>query len=212
MEVRTEAEHGVDALVVGAVDHAKPHRLRPSLRAIFASKGVHPKRVVEQFKVSPGAVLPVGAAIDVAHFVPGQHVDVIGTTVGKGFAGVMKRHNMGGGNASHGATKMHRKMGATGGGQDPGRVWPGKRMAGHMGNAKTIIHSLQVYKIDTRWNVLYLHGAVPGKPGGTLKIQDARRKAPSLPLPTPTAPPGLVPPGVHVLAAAEEDPSERLTR
>ena len=82
MEVRTEAEHGVDALVVGAVDHAKPHRLRPSLRAIFASKGVPPKRVVEQFKVSPGAVLPVGAAIDVAHFVPGQHVDVIGTTVG----------------------------------------------------------------------------------------------------------------------------------
>lgn len=119
----------------------------------------------------------------------------------------MKRHNMKGGNASHGATKMHRKMGATGGGQDPGRIWPGKRMAGRMGNQTIITHSLQLHKIDTRWNILYVKGAVPGAPGTTIAVTDARRKNRFVGvLPYPTAASGQVPAGIHVVTPPDRDP------
>lgn len=213
LEVRTPEVHGVKAMVIGGILHQKPHKLRNSLRNMFKSKGVASKRYSKQFKISEGAELPEGHALNVDHFVPGQYVDVISTTSGKGFAGVMKRHNMKGGNASHGATKMHRKMGASGGGQDPGRIWKGKRMAGRMGGKKVIVHGLQAYKIDTRWNILYVKGCIPGKPGGHVRVTDARRgpkkmlsKAP----PYPTALPGQVPKGVHVAPPTEDDPGEKM--
>jgi large subunit ribosomal protein L3 len=210
-EERSVEEHGVSATVVGAVNHSRPHKLRNSYRNQYESKGMAPRRHSTQFKVSPTGQLPMGTAVNVDHFVPGQYVDVIGKTVGKGHAGVMKRHNMAGGNASHGTTKSHRKMGASGGGQDPGRIWPGKRMAGHMGDKKTIHHSLQLYKIDTRWNVMYVKGNVPGKPGAVVKISDARRKPHVKAPPYPTATPGAVPAGIHTADPTVLDPGLAMT-
>ena len=105
VEVRTKEVHGVDALVVGAVDHSRPLKLRASTRNMFESKSVPAKRHLAQFKISPDAALPVGTALNIDHIVPGQFIDVVSTTIGKGHAGVMKRHNHAGGNASHGSTK-----------------------------------------------------------------------------------------------------------
>jgi len=210
VEQRTQAKHGVDAVVVGANNHTRPWKLLASTRGMFESKGVPYKKDLVQFKVADPSLLPIGQSVGADHFVPGQFVDVISTTIGKGFAGVMKRHNMAGGNASHGATKMHRKMGATGGGTDPGRVWKGKRMAGHMGSKRVITHSLEVYKIDTRWNVVYVKGAVSGAPGTVVTISDARRKQHSAVPPYPTALEGSVPAGIHVAVPTEEDPGEKM--
>eukprot|EP00039_Didymoeca_costata_P022330 m.4279 g.4279 ORF g.4279 m.4279 type:complete len:257 (-) comp2946_c0_seq1:76-846(-) len=177
LEVRTKEQHGVDALVVGGIEHNRPWKLRPSLRNMFASKNIPCKKEITQFKVSPDNIIPQGDVITTDHFQVGQFVDIVSTTIGKGTAGVMKRHNMGGGNASHGGGKMNRKMGATGGGTDPGRVWKGKRMAGHMGCQKVITHSLMVYKIDPRWDLLFIIGSIPGKPGTPCFLTDARRRA-----------------------------------
>jgi hypothetical protein len=120
------------------------------------------KRHVREFPVSPQALVAPSTPLNVAHFLPGQYVDAVATSVGKGFQGVMRRHNMKGMSRTHGQTKTHRKMGASGGGTNPGRVIKGKRMAGHMGNIKVQALSLLVFRIDTRWNVLFLKGCIPG--------------------------------------------------
>lgn len=206
VEPRTTERNGIDAVVVAAVDHTRPHKARLSHKNMYESRDLSCKQHSTQFKVSPDALLPTGTMLNADHFVPGQYVDVISKTKGKGTAGVMKRHNMKGGNASHGATKMHRKMGATGGGQDPGRIWPGKRMAGRMGNKKTITHSLQVYKIDTRWNIVFVKGCVPGGIGNIVKVSDARRKPHAVTPPYPTSKPGQVPIGIHVADPTASDP------
>eukprot|EP00041_Stephanoeca_diplocostata_P017180 m.341941 g.341941 ORF g.341941 m.341941 type:complete len:399 (+) comp20620_c0_seq1:137-1333(+) len=203
---------GVYALVVGAVNRKKTRRVHRSQLATFRKRGIPVKRYVRQFKVSPDALMGIKSRIQVDHFVPGQFVDVIAKTKGKGFQGVMKRHGMKGGNASHGTTKSHRKMGATGGGQDPGRVWPGKRMPGHMGQKNVITHSLQAYKIDTRWNILYVKGCVPGAVGSVVAISDARRKLPECALPVPTAADGVVPYGFHVAPPSPRDPNTIMRR
>jgi len=208
VEVRTKAKNNVDALVVGAIDHPRPFKLRTSAQGMFKSKKLTPKRALVQFKTTDNATLAMGDEITAAHFVPGQYVDTISKTIGKGTAGVMKRHGMKGGNASHGTTKTYRKMGATGGGQDPGRVWPGKKMAGRMGNKRVLTLSLQVHKIDTRWNVIYVKGAVSGAPGTVVTVSDARRKKSNVPLPCPTARPGVVPAGVHIAPPTDYDPGE----
>jgi large subunit ribosomal protein L3 len=197
-------------VVVGANDHQKPWKLLASTKGRFESKGLACKRETVQFTVSDSSLYDVGTTLNADHFVPGQFVDVISDTIGKGYAGVMKRHNMKGGNASHGTTKSHRRMGATGGGTDPGRIWKGKRMPGRMGGKRVLTHSLQVYKIDTRWNVLYVKGCVSGAPSTVVTVSDARRKPHVATPPYPTAAEGQVPKGVHVAPHETEDPGEKI--
>jgi large subunit ribosomal protein L3 len=208
VEQRTKDLHNVNAIVVGANEVTKPWKLLKSTRGFFDSKGVPYKKDLQQFKVTDPSLLPVGTSIGADHFVPGQYVDVISTTIGKSFAGVMKRWGMAGGNASHGATKSHRRIGSNGGAI--GRVWKGKKMAGHMGVDRRITHSLEVYKIDTRWNVIYLKGSVSGPPGTVVTVSDARRKTHKEHPPYPTASAGQVPDGVHIVQPTEEDPGEKM--
>jgi large subunit ribosomal protein L3 len=136
--------------------------------------------------VTEDALLPPGTNITAAHFTAGQFVDVCAKTLGKGFQGVMKRHGMAGQPASHGVTKTHRKMGATGGGGDPGRIWPGKRMPGRMGCKRRTIPSLKVYRINHVFNVLYVKGAVPGPRMQYVRVTDAKRKPHPSQSPFPT--------------------------
>ena len=146
---------------------------------------VEPKRKLVEFRVSPDALIEVGAELTADHFVPGQFVDVTGTTIGKGFAGAIKRHHFGGLRASHGVSISHRSHGSTGNRQDPGRVFKGKRMAGHMGDRRRTTLNLKVVQTDAARGLLILRGAVPGAPGGYVLVRDAvKRPAPKeLPLP-----------------------------
>ena len=168
---------GVFSLQVGA-GSKKPKQLSPALRGHFETQGVSLKRSVAEFRVSSDAMLPVGTSLGASHFVAGQHVDVQGFTIGKGFQGPMKRWGFAGLPASHGTTKKHRAHGSIGNSQDPGRVWKGKKMAGRMGNRKRTVPNVFVYKVDPTRNLLYVKGQVPGKAGLFLKVRDALRKPP----------------------------------
>jgi large subunit ribosomal protein L3 len=127
--------------------------------------------------VTPDNLIEVGAEITADHFVEGQYVDVSGTTIGKGFAGVMKRHNFGGLRASHGVSVSHRSHGSTGQRQDPGKVFKGKKMAGHMGDVNVTTQNLRVVKTDPERGLIMIRGAVPGAKGGWVTIHDAVRRA-----------------------------------
>jgi len=131
-------------------------------------------------------VLPVGTPLSIHHFIVGQYIDVRGISKGKGFAGVMKRHGFSGGNASHGASLSHRAAGSTGSAQDPGRVWKGKKMAGHMGNTNVTMRNLRIYQILEEENVLLVVGCVPGPKLGWLEVRDAKHKPFLRPPPFPT--------------------------
>ncbi|EDO33905.1 predicted protein, partial [Nematostella vectensis] len=172
-------------LQVGAVNKLELNQIGKAQFGHFKRFSVRPKRKVCSFPVTPDALLTPGTPITAAHFYPGQYVKIQGVTKDKGFQGVMKRWGMGGQPASHGQSKTHRKMGATGGGQDPGRVWPGKKMAGHMGNKNCTLHAVRVHRINTKYNVLYVQGQCPGPTGGFLKISDAWKRHPHAP-PFPT--------------------------
>eukprot|EP00244_Chara_vulgaris_P010668 TRINITY_DN4986_c0_g1_i4.p2 TRINITY_DN4986_c0_g1~~TRINITY_DN4986_c0_g1_i4.p2 ORF type:complete len:160 (+),score=28.98 TRINITY_DN4986_c0_g1_i4:3-482(+) len=130
--------------------------------------------------------MPVGTPITVRHFVPGQYIDVRGVTIGKGFQGVMKRHGFAGGPASHGNSKAHRKAGSTGQCQDPGKVFKGKKMAGHMGAERRTVQNVWVYRIDPHRNLMYIRGQIPGHKGSFVVIQDALRKPKDTTWPFPT--------------------------
>ena len=132
-----------------------------------------PNRKLSEFRVTPDAIVPVGTKIRAVHFVPGQLVDVCGTSKGKGFAGVMKRWNFGGGRASHGNSLAHRIPGSTGCRQDPGRVFKNKKMPGRLGGERVTVQNLVVLKIDTQRDLLYVKGAVPGPKGGWIRVCDA---------------------------------------
>jgi large subunit ribosomal protein L3 len=157
------------------------------LRGHFAKAKVEPKRNVQEFRVSSDALLEVGAEIHVGHFVAGQYVDVVGVTVGKGFAGVMKRHNFGGLRASHGVSVSHRSHGSTGNRQDPGRVFKGKKMAGHMGAHRATVQNLEVFGVDPQRGVILVKGAVPGAKGSYLRVTDAVKRALPKSAPYPAA-------------------------
>ncbi|KAJ9094454.1 hypothetical protein QFC21_005993 [Naganishia friedmannii] len=159
--------------------NTKSHGTRHVTRQMlghFKKARVAPKKVVKEFRVTPDAVLPVGAELSVAHFVPGQFVDVTADSIGKGFAGVMKRHNFAGLKASHGVSLTHRSAGSTGQHQDPGRVLPGKKMGGHMGTTRTTIQNLPVLRIDTALNLLFIKGNVPGFDDAYVTIRDSKKK------------------------------------
>src|SRR5262249_19129973 len=146
-------------------------------RGQFAVANVEPKRKLAEFRVSPDNVIDIGAEITADHFVEGQFVDVSGTTIGKGFAGAMKRHGFGGLRASHGVSVSHRSHGSTGQRQDPGKVFKGKKMAGHMGDVNVTTQNLRVVKTDPERGLIMIRGAVPGAKGGWVTIHDAVKRA-----------------------------------
>jgi large subunit ribosomal protein L3 len=181
---KTADRDGYTALQLG-VGLTKVKRLTKAERGHFAAARVEPKRKLAEFPVSPDNLIAVGAEITVDHFVPGQFVDVSGVTIGKGFAGGMKRWNFGGLRASHGVSISHRSLGSTGNNQDPGRVFKGKKMAGHMGADKVTTQNLVVVQTDLARGLILVRGAVPGSRGGWVMLRDAvKRKLPeNAPLP-----------------------------
>jgi large subunit ribosomal protein L3 len=185
--VRTAAAHGYDALQVGGT-LPKPGALRHNMAKMFEAAGVAPREHLAEFRVTPDAVLPLGTPLTARHFVPGQRVIVTGVSQGKGFQGAMKRHGFSGQGASHGNSLSHRVLGATGQRQDPGRVIKGKRMPGRMGGDTVTSDGRRVYKVDVRRNLLFLEGAVPGKPGGIIRVRDSVKYPfkPEAPPPFPT--------------------------
>ncbi|MPY76766.1 MAG: 50S ribosomal protein L3 [Alphaproteobacteria bacterium] len=182
--VRTEEKDGYTAVQLGA-GRAKAKNTTQPMRGHFAAANVEPKRYVAEFRVSADALIDVGAELSAEHFVAGQYVDVVGTSIGKGFAGVMKRHNFRGLRATHGVSVSHRSHGSTGHRQDPGRVFKGKKMAGHMGARRVTGQNLEIVSIDAENGRILIKGAVPGSRQGWVLVRDAvKRKAPDgLPFP-----------------------------
>jgi large subunit ribosomal protein L3 len=172
---RTMERDGYTAVQLGA-GTAKAKRTTQPMRGHFAKAQVEPKRKIAEFRVTPENLIGVGEEIIAAHYFPGQFVDVSGTSIGKGFAGSMKRHNFGGLRATHGVSVSHRSHGSTGQCQDPGKVFKGKKMAGHMGTARVTTQNLQVVRIDTDRGLVMVKGAVPGSKGGWVTVKDAVKK------------------------------------
>ncbi len=195
---RTAEKDGYTAVQLG-VGSRKAKATPKALRGHFARAEVEPKRKVAEFRVSPENLIDVGAEITAAHFVPGQFVDVTGTSIGKGFAGVIKRHHFGGLRASHGVSVSHRSHGSTGQRQDPGKVFKGKKMAGHLGNVRVTTQNLQVVRTDADQGVILVRGAVPGAKGGWLLVRDAVKRALPKDAPMPAA--------IRAVAKAESAPA-----
>ena len=170
--VRKAEKEGYTAVQLGA-GIAKSKNVSKPMRGHFAKANVLPKSKLAEFRVSEDAALEVGASLAASHFVAGQKVDVVGTTQGKGFAGAMKRHNFGGLRASHGVSVSHRSHGSTGQCQDPGKVFKGKKMAGHMGAVRNTTQNIEVVGVDDEEGVILLCGAVPGPKNGWVLIRDA---------------------------------------
>ncbi len=170
--VRRQDSDGYDAVQLGN-GAAKVKKVGQAMRGHFAKAKVEPKRKVTEFRVSTDALLDVGQELSPEHFVPGQYVDVAGITIGKGFAGAMKRHHYHGLGASHGVSVSHRSHGSTGNSQDPGRVFKGKKMAGHMGNCRATQQNLRIVSTDVEEGLILVRGAVPGAKGGWVRIIDA---------------------------------------
>jgi large subunit ribosomal protein L3 len=182
---RTRDKNGYVALQLGAGTR-KTVYMPKAERGQFAIAKVEPKRKVAEFRVSEDALIPVGAEITADHFVAGQFVDVTGTSIGKGFAGGMKRWNFGGLRATHGVSVSHRSIGSTGGRQDPGKTWKNKKMPGHMGVDRVTTLNLRVVQTDVERGLLLVEGAVPGSKGGWIMVRDAVKK----PLPKEAPKPG----------------------
>ena len=181
---RTKDKDGYVALQLGA-GAKKPKNTSNAMRGHFAKAQVEPKRIVTEFRVDEDALIDVGAEFTADHFVAGQKVDIQGITVGKGFAGAMKRWNFGGMRATHGVSVSHRAHGSTGQRQDPGKTFAGKKMAGHLGQETVTTLNVTVWRVDVERGLILVKGAVPGTEGTYVKIRDAvKAKAPEgLPLP-----------------------------
>ena len=195
---RTDERDGYSAVQLG-LGKPKTKNVSKAMRGHFAKAKVEPKFKVAEFRVSPDAMLEVGATLSVDHFVSGQYVDVTGTSIGKGHAGVMKRHNFSGQRATHGVSLSHRIAGSTGMCQDPGRVFKGKKMSGHMGDMRSTTQNLEVVEVDTARGLILIKGAVPGSKGGYVLVSDAVKRARPDDAPFPA---GLV---ADPAAAAEEE-------
>ena len=172
---RTTDKDGYTAIQLGA-GSAKAKRVSAPMRGHFAAAKVEPKRKLAEFRVDPENLVAVGEEITADHYFEGQFVDVSGTSTGKGFAGAMKRHNFGGLRASHGVSISHRSHGSTGQCQDPGRVFKGKKMAGHLGSVRVTTQNLQVVRTDADRGLIMVKGAVPGSKGSWVTIKDAVKK------------------------------------
>ena len=186
IDQRTADRDGYVAVQLGAGD-AKAKRVSAPMRGHFAKAGVAPKRKIAEFRVSEENLVPVGEEIVADHYFAGQFVDIAGTSIGKGFAGAMKRHNFGGLRASHGVSVSHRSHGSTGQCQDPGKVFKGKKMAGHLGAVRVTTQNLQVVRTDSDRGLIMVKGSVPGSKGGWVVIKDAVKKVTPENLITPAA-------------------------
>lgn len=173
--LRTEGTDGYTAVQMGW-GTAKVKNVSRAMSGHFAKAKVEPKRKLTEFRVDADGLLDVGAELSAKHFVAGQFVDVCGTTIGKGFAGGMKRHGFSGLRASHGVSINHRSLGSTGQCQDPGKVFKGKKMAGHMGGVRVTTQNLKVVDVDEDRGLILILGSVPGAKGGYIRITDAIKK------------------------------------
>ncbi len=200
--VRTEDKDGYNAVQLGT-GAARVKNVNKARRGHFAKAKVAPRSKLAEFRVSADGLLDVGAELSADHFVAGQYVDVTGTSIGKGFAGVMKRHNFSGLRASHGVSLSHRSQGSTGNSQDPGKVFKGKKMAGHLGDARVTTQNLEVVSTDETRGLILIKGAVPGAKGSWVLVRDAVKRAAPEGLPFPAALRGK-----DEAAAAEETPAE----
>ncbi len=181
---RTSEKNGYTAVQLGA-GGKKAKRVTKAERGQFAKINVEPKAKLAEFRVSEDNLIEIGAELSADHFIAGQKVDVTGTSIGKGFAGAMKRHNFGGLRASHGVSISHRSHGSTGQCQDPGKVFKGKKMAGHMGSARVTTQNLDIVRTDPDRGLILIKGAVPGPKGGWVLIKDAVKRPLPDEAPTP---------------------------
>ena len=175
-QVKTTETDGYAAVQLG-IGRAKAKSVTKPMRGHFAKTKVAPKARLAEFRVSEDALLEPGTVLSVGHFVVGQYVDVCGTSIGKGFAGAMKRWGFKGLRASHGVSVSHRSHGSTGQRQDPGKVFKGKKMAGHMGDRRVTVQNLEVIGIDPERGLILVKGAVPGARGGYVRVTDAVKRA-----------------------------------
>ena len=175
VSTRSEEKDGYTAVQLGA-GLAKVKNVSKAQRVQFANAKVEPPKKLVEFRVTPDAMLDVGTELAASHFIAGQYVDVTGTSIGKGFAGGMKRWNFRGLEASHGVSVSHRSHGSTGQRQDPGKVFKGKKMAGHLGDVQVTTQSLTVVSTDADRGIILVKGAVPGSAGGWVLIRDAVKK------------------------------------
>jgi large subunit ribosomal protein L3 len=183
---RSADKDGYEAVQLG-IGTAKPKNVSKANKGHFAKAGVEAPRKVVEFRVASDAMLEPGAVLSSAHFVAGQKVDVTGVTVGKGFAGAMKRWNFSGLEASHGVSVSHRSHGSTGNRQDPGKTFKNKKMAGHLGVERVTTQNLVVAGVDAEKGLLLIKGAVPGSKGGYVLVRDAVKRARHADAPFPAA-------------------------
>lgn len=187
-ELRPRVYNKKGCLIIGA-ETADPSSFTKEYCGIFKESGVVPTKYLGRFFVSPDATLPTGSTITAQHFQVGNYVDVRGKTIDRGFQGVMKRHGFKGMPASHGVTKTHRRGGNIGGGGEKGRVWPGTKMPGHMGNRYRVAKGLKIWRINTKYNVLWVSGqAISGETNSIVYVFDTKLplRKPQNPLPVPT--------------------------
>ena len=172
--VKTKEKDGYFAIQLASIEtKSKNSKINKPQKQIFASLNIKAKKIIKEFRVHEENLLKIGTSINAGHFEKEQKIDVTGTSIGKGFAGVMKRHNFSGQRASHGVSLSHRALGSTGNCQDPGRVFKGKKMAGHMGNVKVTKQNLKIVDIDLNNNLIAIKGSVPGKKNTTVFIKDS---------------------------------------
>jgi large subunit ribosomal protein L3 len=186
VDARTQERDGYTAVQLG-ISLAKVKNVTKPQRGHYARVKVEPRKKLVEFRVAADAVLEPGATITAAHFVPGQKVDVTGTSKGKGFAGGMKRWNFAGLEASHGVSISHRSLGSTGNRQDPGKTFKNKKMAGHLGQDRITTMNLEVARIDVEQGLIMIHGAVPGAKGDYVLVRDAVKRARHADAPYPAA-------------------------
>jgi large subunit ribosomal protein L3 len=198
---RTDETNGYTAVQLG-IGTAKVKNVSKPQRGHFSKAKVEPKQKLAEFRVSADALIDVGTQLSVEHFVPGQYVDATGVSIGKGFAGGMKRHGFSGLRASHGVSVSHRSHGSTGQCQDPGKVFKGKKMAGHLGDRQVTAQNLEVVETDAERGLILVKGAIPGSKGGYILLKDAVK----MPLPD-----GVPFPAGVVSAPAAEAPAEEPT-
>ncbi|MFL2520261.1 MAG: 50S ribosomal protein L3 [Alphaproteobacteria bacterium] len=175
--IKTNDKHGYNAIQLSSIETKKDiKKINKAQRKIFSSINLSPKKIIKEFRVDSEHLLEVGTILDVNHFKIDQFVDASSTSIGKGFAGVMKRHNFGGLRASHGVSISHRSHGSTGQNQDPGRVFKGKKMAGRMGGTRVTKQNLKVLDIDNENKLLIIKGSMPGKKNTVVYLKDSVKK------------------------------------
>lgn len=199
---RTEDKDGYNAVQLGS-GFRKVKRTTNAMRGHFAKAKVEPKRKLAEFRVTADNLIDIGAELAANHFLEGQKIDATGVSIGKGFAGAMKRHNFGGLRASHGVSISHRSHGSTGQCQDPGKVFKGKKMAGHMGDTRITTQNLTVVKTDVMRGLIMVKGAVPGSKGGWVLLRDAVKR----PLPEGVPMPAAI---VELSSPAQETPVDEV--